>query len=119
MHSIFDIACNFTSDRFDDDLEVVIKRAKRNNITKFGLICSRVDDLTRLLQIYNDYSDSMYFTIGVHPHHANEINKNNINEITDLIAKYSPSAVGETGLDFSEIFQHTKNKFMLLKNKLR
>ena len=119
MHSIFDIACNFTSDRFDDDLEVVIKRAKRNNITKFGLICSRVGDLTRLLKIYNDYSYSMYFTIGVHPHHANEINKNNINEITDLIAKYSPSAVGETGLDFFRNFSTYEEQIYAFEEQIK
>ena len=42
MHDIFDIACNFTSERFDNDLNEVIDRAIKNNVTKFGLICSRV-----------------------------------------------------------------------------
>ena len=38
MHEIADIACNFTSDRFDNDLDEVISRALTNKITKFGLI---------------------------------------------------------------------------------
>ena len=70
MHDIADIACNFSSDRFDSDLDEVINRAISNNITKFGLICSRLGDLDKLLSIYNNYSDSMLFTIGIHPHHA-------------------------------------------------
>ena len=74
MHDIFDIACNFTSERFDGDLEEIINRAIKNNVTKFGLICSRVKDFPRLINIYNNFSDSMRFTIGVHPHHANEFN---------------------------------------------
>ena len=36
MHDIADIACNFSSDRFDSDLDEVINRAISNNITKFG-----------------------------------------------------------------------------------
>ncbi len=50
MHEIADIACNFTSDRFDNDLEEVIDRAVANNITKFGLICSRLGDIDKFLK---------------------------------------------------------------------
>ena len=74
MHDIFDIACNFTSERFDNDLNEVIDNAIENNVTKFGLICSRVSDFPRLINIYKTFSDCMRFTIGVHPHHANEFN---------------------------------------------
>ena len=70
MHEIADIACNFTSERFDNDLDEVINQAIVNNITKFGLICSRLSDIDKLLEIYNQYSKDMFFTIGVHPHHA-------------------------------------------------
>ena len=45
MHEIADIACNFTSDRFDNDLDKVISRALTNKITKFGLICSQLSCL--------------------------------------------------------------------------
>ena len=44
MHTIFDIACNFTNERFDKDLNDVISRSFDNNITKFGLICSQLKD---------------------------------------------------------------------------
>ena len=100
MHDIADIACNFSSDRFDSDLDEVINRAISNNITKFGLICSRLGDLDKLLSIYNNYSDSMLFTIGVHPHHANEFNAEYLKNLKEAIRNYDPHAIGETGLDF-------------------
>jgi TatD DNase family protein len=100
MHDIFDIACNFTSERFDGDLEEIINRAIKNNVTKFGLICSRVKDFPRLINIYNNFSDSMRFTIGVHPHHANEFNNEYLLQLQNLIKDNPPHAVGETGLDF-------------------
>tara|TARA_B100001769_G_scaffold203064_1_gene162748 strand:+ start:207 stop:995 length:789 start_codon:yes stop_codon:yes gene_type:complete len=100
MHEIADIACNFTSDRFDNDLDEVIERAIDNNITKFGLICSQLSDLDKLLEIYHQYSKNMFFTIGVHPHHANEINKEYLEKLKEAINKNNPHAVGETGLDF-------------------
>ena len=100
MHEIADIACNFTSERFDKDLNEVINRAIKNKITKFGLICSRLNDLDNLLKIHKQYSNNMFFTIGVHPHHANEINDDYLKKLIDAVKKNNPHAVGETGLDF-------------------
>ena len=75
MHTIFDIACNFTNERFDKDLNDVISRSFDNNITKFGLICSQLKDVQRIIEIKDLYPDSIYFTLGVHPHNSNEINE--------------------------------------------
>ena len=100
MHEIADIACNFTSERFDNDLDKVISRALTNKITKFGLICSQLSDLDKLLKIYDEYQSDMFFTIGVHPHHANEINSEYLNILKEKIASNNPHAIGETGLDF-------------------
>ena len=100
MHEVADIACNFTSERFDKDLDEVINRAIANKITKFGLICSRMSDVNKLLKIYEQYSKSMFFTIGVHPHHANEINDDYLKKLKDEITTNNPHAIGETGLDF-------------------
>ena len=100
MNEIADIACNFTSERFDDDLNEVINRAITNKITKFGLICSRLIDLDKLLKIYSRYSKDMFFTIGVHPHHANEINDRYLKNLKEVININNPHAIGETGLDF-------------------
>ena len=100
MHEIADIACNFTSNRFDNDLEEVIDRAIGNHISKFGIICSRLSDIDKLLEIYNQYSKDMFFTIGVHPHHANEINEEYLKKLKEVINNNNPHAIGETGLDF-------------------
>ena len=100
MHNIADIACNFSSDRFDSDLDEIINRAVLNKVTKFGLICSRLRDLNKLLEIYSHYSKIMFFTIGVHPHHANEINDEYLTKLKEIINKNEPHAIGETGLDF-------------------
>ena len=100
MHEVADIACNFTNERFDKDLDGVINRAITNKITKFGLICSRLSDLDRLIEIYNQYSKDMFFTIGVHPHHANEINDKYLKNLKEAVINNNPHAIGETGLDF-------------------
>ena len=55
MYEISDIGCNFTNDSFDNDLDTVIYKAIENKITKFGLICSRLNDVEKLLSIYREY----------------------------------------------------------------
>ena len=100
MHEIADIACNFTSDRFNNDIDEVINRAIKNKVVKFALICSRLSDIDKLLKIYQQYSKNMFFTIGVHPHHANEINDNYLKKLRELVISHNPHAIGETGLDF-------------------
>jgi TatD DNase family protein len=72
MNNLFDIACNFSSDRFDSDLNEVIKRAKDNKVTKFLIVSASLEDTKKVNNIYEDNKDSCFFTIGTHPHHAKE-----------------------------------------------
>ena len=51
MHEIADIACNFTSDRFNNDIDEVINKAINNKVVKFALICSQLSDIDKLLEI--------------------------------------------------------------------
>ena len=46
MNPLFDIACNFSSSKFDKDLDQVISRALENNVKKFLITCSSIDDLS-------------------------------------------------------------------------
>jgi len=100
MNNLFDIACNFSSDRFDKDLDDVIQRAKEKKVTKFLVVSASLKDVEKVHQIYLNNKDSCFFTIGVHPHHANEFNLSSSKEMKYLIEKYKPHSVGETGLDF-------------------
>jgi TatD DNase family protein len=100
MNNLFDIACNFSSDRFDKDLDGVIKRAKNNNVKNFLVITSSLKDLEKVNTIYQDNKDSCFFTIGVHPHNANEFDSLSSSKMKRYIDEYKPHSVGETGLDF-------------------
>ena len=100
MNNLFDIACNFSSDRFDKDLHEVIERAKNNKVTKFLVVSATLKDAEKVHSIFQQNSDSCFFTIGVHPHHANEFNSTSSIRMMQLIKEFKPHSVGETGLDF-------------------
>ena len=100
MNNLFDIACNFSSERFDKDLDLVIERAQHNGVNKCLIVSAFLSDFNKIHQIHMNYFDNSYFKIGVHPHHANENNNDEIKKMKEMIIKYNPSCVGETGLDF-------------------
>lgn len=100
MDNLFDIACNFSSDRFDKDLDSVIERAKINNVNKFLIVSASLNDFKKNYEIYKSNIQEAFFSIGTHPHHANEINEKQIVNMKKLVREYNPSCIGETGLDF-------------------
>lgn len=100
MSELFDIACNFSSNRYDNDLDEVIKHAKNNNVTKFLVVSASINDVDKVYSIYQKYKSDCFFTVGTHPHHANEINAESMKKMRILVQDLKPSSVGETGLDF-------------------
>lgn len=100
MNNLFDIACNFSSDRFDKDLDAVIERAKINNVNKFLIVSASLNDFEKTYNIYKSNLKEAFFSIGTHPHHANEIDKEQIQNMRKMVSEYNPSCIGETGLDF-------------------
>jgi TatD DNase family protein len=119
MNNLFDIACNFSSDRFEKDLNRVIKRAKDNNVTKFLLVSASLKDAEKVNKIYQDNKDSCFLTIGAHPHHANEFNSSSPSEMKRLIDEYKPHSVGETGLDFFRNISSYEEQLFAFEEQIR
>ena len=119
MNNLFDIACNFSSDRFEKDLNKVIKRAKDNNVTKFLLVSASLKDAEKVNKIYQDNKDSCFLTIGAHPHHANEFNSSSPLEMKQLIKEYKPHSVGETGLDFFRNISSYEEQLFAFEEQIR
>ena len=120
MNKLFDIACNFTSNRFDEDLDKVIANAIDKNVDKFLLVSAEMSDIDRILDINNLYPDNCYFTSGVHPHHANDffdespsiLEKSLLQNITQMLLE-------RLVLIFLEIYQAMIIRYMHLKSKLK
>jgi len=119
MNNLFDIACNFSSDRFEKDLNEVIKRAQANNVTKFLLVSASLKDAEKVNKIYQNNKDSCFLTIGAHPHHANEFNSSSPSEMKRLIDEYKPHSVGETGLDFFRNISSYEEQLFAFEEQIR
>jgi TatD DNase family protein len=84
---------------FKGDLEQVIQRAKASGVEYIFTVGTEKKDWTRALEIA--YSNpSVYAILGVHPHHAKEIDEETYSTLRKLCRDEKVRAYGEIGLDF-------------------
>ncbi|MDG0966566.1 MAG: TatD family hydrolase [SAR86 cluster bacterium] len=100
MAGFIDIACNFTHESFQDNLETVIKNAEIQNVEKFVLLCASLKDLEPIRKIQELSPEKYFISAGIHPHHAKEILNINYHDLLKKLELSKPNAIGETGLDY-------------------
>lgn len=96
---MFDTHVNLHGDTFSDDLDDVITRARAAGVTKFMVICDRLDSLPAIHRIIEGQPD-MWSSAGVHPHHAKDFQDLEEETLLELAELEKTAAIGETGLDF-------------------
>ncbi len=93
---IIDTHCHLDDDRYIDDLEEVLQRAKDNKIEKMIIPAADPQTLQRAIELVDSYNN-IYFSVGVHPYDASNYNREFIEE---FITHPKCVAVGECGLDY-------------------
>jgi TatD DNase family protein len=86
--------------RFDDDRDAVIARAMEAGIER---ICVPGWDLASseaALELASEHPGVVDAAVGVHPHHADEMNEQEWGRLGALVADRRTRAVGEIGLDY-------------------
>ena len=90
---------NLHGEKFEDDLDAVIVRAKDAGITAMLNICCNIKDYDAVVRVAESY-DNMWATAGTHPHDAKDNPGIKAIDIIDLCTHAKVIGVGETGLDF-------------------
>ena len=81
------------------DLKEVIAKAKRarvNCVVNIGYNLNASKEAVELAQKHK----SLYATVGIHPHNANQFSHKVLNELRFLLKKPKVVAIGEIGLDY-------------------
>ena len=103
---IIDTHCHLDDSRFDDDLDIVIKRAIEGGVGGFILPGADIKDLKKAKDIANRY-ESVYYATGVHPYHANEYDRG---YIENFLNDKKCIAIGECGLDYYRLPKDKEKK---------
>tara|TARA_B110000858_G_scaffold155632_1_gene177770 strand:- start:1740 stop:2519 length:780 start_codon:yes stop_codon:yes gene_type:complete len=104
---IIDSHChlNYLKDKIS--LDSIIQNAKEKNISLMLSIATNSNEFDDLIKVSNEYEE-VYFTLGIHPHEANQMNKNVTKRIYENSNNVKFIGIGETGLDF--YYNHSDKK---------
>jgi len=93
---IVDTHIHLDDERYTDDFDEVINRAKEGGVQKFIIPGADPKTLKRAVEIAQDYDD-VYFAVGIHPYDAKNYDEDFLKE---YITHEKCVAVGECGLDY-------------------
>ncbi len=95
----FDTHAHINDERFDEDRDLVISRARESGIE---YILNPGADLKTSIAAVNiaNQNEKIYAAVGVHPHDVKDINEETIQELKKLSENKKVVAIGEIGLDY-------------------
>lgn len=96
---IIDSHCHLSYKGNVEDINNVIQNANDVDVRKFLNIATDFNEFKNIINISSKY-ENVYYTLGIHPHEANQTSDLVIDEIKKYIKDPKMLAIGETGLDF-------------------
>jgi len=109
---IIDTHCHLDDERYNDDLDEVLKHAKESGVVQFIIPGADPESLERAVEIAQKY-ECVYFAVGVHPYDAKNYNKSYLEK---FVNHPKCIAIGECGLDY---FRLPKDESEILAEKKR
>src|SRR5579872_4601887 len=117
---MIDTHCHIQVKDFDEDREAVLQRAQEEGVE--AIIVPAIDEPSfepTLSVAQSDKNNNIFCGIGVHPHHAAEINDNTLERIELLMKEPKVVAVGEIGLDYHYNFSPPDVQQRIFREQLR
>lgn len=99
---IIDTHCHLDDERYNEDIETVIKRAKEEGVERFVIPGADPKTLQRAVELSQRY-DEVYFAVGVHPYDAKNYNRT---FLEPFVEHEKCVAIGECGLDYYRLPEH-------------
>lgn len=96
---LIDTHCHLDMQQFGDDLDAVIGRAQAAGLEALVTVSSDLPSNGQNIRLCEKY-DSVYATVGVHPHDAKDFTDEVLARLSDWTRHAKVVAVGETGLDY-------------------
>jgi len=98
-----DVHCHLNFHSFEKDYDEVIKQAFAAGVTKIINVGTKIDssrEAVNLAQKYNSPAGGLYAIVGVHPHHADKLENNWLEELEKIARKPKVIGIGEIGMDY-------------------
>jgi len=96
---LIDTHCHLDFKDFDNDRDEVLARARKEGVNLIINVGSSVEGTRRSVELAQRY-DFIYAAIGIHPHDADIVSDDWLDEFRGYCDKEKVVAVGEIGLDY-------------------
>jgi TatD DNase family protein len=96
---MIDSHAHLTDERFADEVEAVVLRAREAGVEATVTVGTDLDDSAAALAIARRYAD-VFASVGIHPHASSTATDDALARVRDLAADPRVVAIGETGLDY-------------------
>lgn len=116
---LIDIGVNLTNKRFDKDRDELILRAKNQGVEKLLITGTNVYESQQALALCQHYQqkfpNTLFSTAGVHPHDADGVGDDYLEQLIQLTKQPHVKAIGECGLDFNRNFSAPEQQLKVFK----
>ncbi len=83
----------------DKNIKEIVESATLVGVKKMINVCAEPDEFKAIIEQANMF-DNVYASIGIHPHHANNVANEAYTDAKTFLANKKVVAVGEIGLDY-------------------
>ena len=99
LPEIVDSHCHLDFPELVKDIDNVISRAKRRGVCKFVTICTKEEDLEKVISLAESFKE-IYFAFGLHPMNVSDSSKISLESLLEAAKHPKMVGIGETGLDY-------------------
>lgn len=117
MPELIDTHCHLDDDRFDDDRDALIARARISGVSQIVIPATTAERWKKIQQITQQYS-GVYAAYGLHPMFILQHQEKHLNELDGWLDQEEVVAVGECGLDFFKGYQDQQSQLEFFKAQL-
>jgi TatD DNase family protein len=96
---IIDSHAHYDDEKFDADRDEVLERIQNQGVIRVVNPASNMASARKCLGLAKQY-DFLYTAVGIHPHDAQELSKQAIDELRAMAKSDKVVAIGEVGLDY-------------------
>ena len=115
---MIDSHCHLYSDEFENDIDLVLERAREKGVQKFYLPAIDSSTHGKMLALEQKFPSTCYAMIGLHPCSVNVSFEKELEIIENLLAERPFAAIGETGLDFHWDTSFSKEQYLALERQI-
>ena len=114
---LIDTHTHLNDAKFADDLDEVLRKASQAGVVRMVVCGYDLQSSESAVELASKY-ETIYATVGVHPHDAKNYNREAESTIKELAKDRNVRAIGEIGLDFHYNFSPPDRQFAALEAQI-